>query len=257
MFKGIVKKGQVSLFIIVGVILVLAILIPFIYLSYKQEVPIKTDAENEHIEGFIEGCIDQKAKQSLFYLGFIGGATKVNSQEPFEFFYEYDEYYKIPYHFYDGENLIKDVKIEKILESFMDNNLEHCIKNFENYKNEADFEYKEPKTDVSIKDKEVIVNVDFPVIIKREGKQSKLATTFLSKVPVRLGTIHKIGKTIVEKSEKEPSLIDWEYISDKNKDGFNITAYAGEDYTIIYRIVDNKYKIDNNEFVYQFGVKIV
>ena len=73
------KKSQITIFIIIGILLLLSVFLMFYYLNYSIQEPIEpdTNTQNQHIIGFIEGCVDQKAKQSLFYLGFIGGDTKI------------------------------------------------------------------------------------------------------------------------------------------------------------------------------------
>jgi len=237
----------------------------FYYLNYSIQEPIEpdTNTQNQHIIGFIEGCVDQKAKQSLFYLGFIGGDTKIkklstNEYEfPFKEYYEYDEYYKIPYHFHNNIPIIESVQIKQILEEFMNQNFKYCIKNFDNFQQQAVFDFEsEPETDVLIKDKEVIFNVNFPVKVEKTGQKEILGPVFTTKIPLRLKKIDEINRHIIDEAKKDSSIIHWPYLKQITEQDFNITAYPGKQNTILYRIIDEKYKIDNNEFVYQFAVKV-
>ncbi len=250
------------MFIIIGIILLACVSFVFFYLSLEtdQDSSKEDTGKDQHIIGFIEGCVDQKSKQALFYLGFIGGDTWVESTDgevtdPFRgLYYEYDEYYKIPYHFYNNIPIIESIKIEKILSTFMDDNLKYCIKSFQNF-DDAEFEFGEAKTEIFLKDEEVVFNVDYPVTVKRFEYERTLGPVFTANIPLRLKKMDEISREIVNRAKGDKSLVHWNYLTDIGEQDFNITAYTGEDDTMIYRIIDQKYKIDNHEFVYQFCIK--
>lgn len=247
------KKSQLSIFILIGIVLVIAVAFVLIYLAPASQDTGKVETNDDaHITGFVEGCIDQKSKQALFYLGFIGGGTK---QDFFTHYYEYDDYYRIPYYYYDDKSAIDSIKIEKVLSNFMDDNLKYCIKSFRNF-NDAEFEYSDPRTEVFIKENEVLFNVDFPVKIKKLNKEFSIGPVFTSKIPLRLKKIEEASRNIAKKAQQDPEIIDWNYLTELGEQNFNATAYTGYDSTIIYRITDNQNKIDNKEYVYQFCVKI-
>tara|TARA_Y100000034_G_C6764913_1_gene340933 strand:+ start:65 stop:871 length:807 start_codon:yes stop_codon:yes gene_type:complete len=268
MLRNNQKRGQISIFIIIGLILIILVAFIFFYLSSIRTTSGKETSENQHIIGFIEGCIDQKAKQGLFYLGFVGGGNTLIQDptnqdlyiDPFKgYYYSYDDYYKIPYHYYLDDNkeevLIEQGKVKQILEEFINDNLGSCINNFENF-DEAEFVQGDIDTIVYLKDEAVVFNVDFPIIMKTKEEEKEINPLFTAHIPVRLKIIDEISLEIVEKAQQDPTIIDWEYLTELGEKGFNATAYTGFDTTIIYRIIDTKYKIDNQPYVYQFAVKI-
>ncbi len=200
------KKSQISLFIIAGIVIVIIVGFIFFYLSLRTTdvASEETTSKNQHIIGFIEGCVDQKAKQSLFFLGFIGGDTWVRSttgeySDPFRgLYYLYDDYYKIPYYYYEDIPIIESVKIKDILAEFINKNMRYCINNFENLNEGVDFVIPEDvETDVLIKDDVVIFNVEYPVIVKRGGQETELAPVFTANIPLRLKRMDEISREIV------------------------------------------------------------
>ena len=60
----------------------------------------------------------------------------------------------------------------------------------------------------------------------------------------------------MEQKVADPTLIHWDYLTEVTKKNYNVTAYAELQESIIYRIVDEKYELLGEPYIFQFAVKI-
>jgi len=256
------KRGQLTIFIIL--LFVVGISVFFIVSLGNEEVDssIKTDigkelsVDDRNIRKFAEECVTKTAKDALFYLGFIGGNLK---PDPFEIYYNFDNNFKVPYFYFEGNNDIPVPYMESywtnLIDRYINNNLYACIDNFESFKGtKIDFGRADSSTEFT--DESVIFNVNFPVIITRDFQSTNLEPRYIDEINVRLRDILKFTTTIVEKEVKDDKYIHWDFLTQIGADNYNITAYTEEDNTIIYRIIDLENKIDNEVYVFQFANKI-
>lgn len=256
------KRGQLSFIIGIGLfILVVFILIAFMQSSEDTEGIEKEERKNlivndQNVRNYVEDCVSKTSKEALFYLGFVGGALKT---EPFPFYYKISDNYKIPYFYADGVSIIPVPYNENYWENFlalyMITSFEDCIDNFEAFQGSS-IEHGKPVSFVELTDSEVIFTVKYPVFIKRETQTNNIDPDYISSVPSRLKDILQISSTIVDQEVANDLYIHWDYLKSVTDTGLEITAYTENDATIIYKIVDNKNKLFDEPYIFQFANKI-
>lgn len=169
MKRGWKNGGQVTIFIIVAIIVV-AILISLIYVTrgnkldkeYFSSTEIKPKIND--IQSSVINCIDETSEEALAIIGIQGGYYKKPAK-----YYDLSWAF-IPYYYYEGQILMPSKKIiENELGKYINENLNNCLKNLDF----GDFKliYKNPKTSVLIKEKEVDFNTDMPVTVEKEDKR--------------------------------------------------------------------------------------
>lgn len=110
------KKGQVTIFLITG--LVILLIIGMVY--YIRYYVISTESivrplEVENVKTFVKGCLEETTLEGLVYLGEHGGY--------------YSE--KIPYFFKDKTKIVEsEVYLDRELNKYIQYNLGYCIKDF-------------------------------------------------------------------------------------------------------------------------------
>ena len=75
------RKGQVTIFMIIGIVLILALIIVFVYLGISGKMDIgafqqkttKLPSEMRGIQTFVESCIKRTGEMALLNLGLQGG----------------------------------------------------------------------------------------------------------------------------------------------------------------------------------------
>jgi len=256
------KRGQITIFIIL--LFVLGIGVFFLFSLGKEEVESSVTAEikkelavdDRNIRNFVENCVTKTAKEALFYLGFVGGKLQ---PDPFEIYYNFDDSFKVPYFYIEGNNNIpvpyKESFWTNLIDRYINNNLEMCIDNFESFEG-TEVEFGRAISGTEFTESSVIFNVKFPVNIERDFKIVSLEPKYTDEINVRLRDILKFTTIIVEKEVKDDKYIHWDFLTQIGARNYNITAYTEEDNTIIYRIVDLVNKIDDEVYVFQFANKI-
>ena len=256
------KRGQFAVFTIMIIIIIVGFLV---YLSLgKEDVKSQAIPEKEkvfltddnNIRNFAESCVEQTSKHALFYLGFVGGNIIPDS---FDKYFSYDNYFKVPYFYFEGENKIPvpydENYWETLLEKYVDLNLKNCINDFGSFKG-IQITHGNTKSNVQFTDQEVIFNVEFPVTVTRNSQENSIAPKYIKRISLRLRDILGIVSTIVEQEVENDLYIHWDYLTDMTQKNYNITAFTETDNTIIYKIVDLQDKIDDEFYVFQFANKI-
>jgi hypothetical protein len=260
------KKGQVSIYLLIGIVLLIVVGL-FVAISTIKQLPTETTSEEQirrlgkfhNVESFVQNCVDNTAKYALFYLGFVGGDLDESPYNEFdEPFYQVERYYSIPYFYYLGDRRIPRTKsyfTEKILEPYINQNLKSCTDSFKDFPN-LEVKDEDVKTSITLTDNEVIFNVNYPVYATLNRETALVGPDYTSRVQVRLSEIISTTDTILNLLQIDDRYVHWDFFAEQIQNGFNITAYAQPRETVVYRIVDRKNEVLNEPYIFQFAAKI-
>lgn len=229
------KKSQISLFILFGAV----ILVAAGFLFYTEQKTGETKTENIDeislelgpIETFVETCIQDTAKKSMFLIGKQGGYFELKKP------YLKDDNFNLPYYFYEDLDFVPSAKdIEKETSKYINNNLPACINNFEEFKKLGfEIEYKEISTNVLIEQDSVSFSVNFPLIIKKEGSIHKIENFIATIYNMPLRKINNVSKEIInlQLQDKDSICLSCLYdLGEKNDLFIDITEYLNN--TLIF-----------------------
>jgi hypothetical protein len=203
------KRGQVTVFIIIAVVVIAAV-IAYISITqleteknideeYFAGAAIKPEVDN--IKNYYLGCAEDISLSALYVIGLQGG-----------YYDEPENYYELgwaflPYYYLEGKYLMPSrATIENELAKYVDDNLGFCLElaEYPDY----ELEYREPKTTVSIQENEVVFTIDMPLTITREGKSMVFD---LKEHPVKqisaLEDILEIAQFITDSHKDDPDMI--------------------------------------------------
>lgn len=235
------KKGQLTFFVFLGFL----ILFSLWFLAGQAPVIFhEQDPLAQAVTAFVQGCHDQAAKQAVFYLGLVGGRPM---QWPS--YIEYDDYYKIPYYYQEGRNLLAQRSIAIALETSMEYLLPRCTGTFSSFP--ATIRAGQPKATVLLTPDEVIVTTTYPLKLPTQ----ELQTDYISHVTIPVQKYVEAAHAIISFTQQDESLIPWKILSSMHAQGINPTAYVEKDKTLIYRFVDTK-QLFNEPYIFQFAVKL-
>ncbi|MEM4268362.1 MAG: hypothetical protein QXK37_06055 [Candidatus Woesearchaeota archaeon] len=208
------RRGQVTLFIIFGVLLLFSALI-IIYINSKVK-PIQTsEKKQDEVQNYVEGCLKQVAEEGIIKAGLQGGYIDAALAREISSGFTHNSLF-IPYWFYQRPMGIdssemptlfkksdRDNSIQDQLERYTTEKLNECLREFAAIK-ERGIEVNEkgmPKTKVSFTDSKVIVKLDYPIeIVKEDSVESRME--FSAEVPVRLKKIYELAKEIKDYETK-------------------------------------------------------
>lgn len=222
------KKSQITVFMIIGIILVaIGGFVFFIYSS--QKTAVESPSESLSVKSYFEECSKSRLEHGLNLLGAQGGYISMPDS------YLRTNYSNIAYGLYGKKNTLPSISaMENELEEFMDAAMASCANSsaFPYLK----FEYGNSSTDAEILENEVVLNVKFPVSVI-QGESVTNFDEFKVKVPVRLGYIHSILTGAVKKTLLEPNWIDLAYLSSF---GLKIDILPYDNNSIVYSVQDYK-----------------
>jgi hypothetical protein len=238
------KKGQVSIFVILGVVILVGVVLFFNLNDSEIE---KVDIEVQPIYAFFENCIEKEGKDAIKYLGETGGYFDVPENSHLE----------IPYYFYEGRNEMPGREfIEQQLSKYVNLGLPHCIydlKDFEDY-NVQGGEYS---SSFKIEDEKVIFDMDVPLSITK-GDSTYDIRKFQIEIPVRLGVIYDaISEYMVDQLEAPGEVcVSCLYDIGKKYD-LDINILESDiDGVLMFIVSDSNYKINNENYSHYFMVKL-
>ena len=261
------KRGQITIFIIMGVMLLLLISV-YLYISNIEKAPKEEEIapaieeipyQFQPIRSFVDSCLIKLSTESLKKIGETGGyinpdkngfsANENNPTNSNSFYSRFgDKNSKVVYwHYFASDNNCRancycdsgaptiDL-IEKQVEKYISNNLRGCLQDFKSFKNQG-FEITEKgrlKTDVSVLENDIAVSLDYPIKAKKEDAENNIDAFFI-RIPLNLKRIIGVAEEITNSEIKYNLLERWTleiinaYSLSPNENSLPPTAYSNFD----------------------------
>ena len=121
------KRGQITIFIIFGLIFLLFFLIILFTKSYRiEKIGVISSDELNPIKYYVDLCAKSSSSDALYLLGVQGGYTA-----PPKLYFQ-SAYAKIAYWYYKGEDTSPTIeKMEQELSSYVNRALPECTENLD------------------------------------------------------------------------------------------------------------------------------
>ena len=123
------KRGQVTLFIIIGIILI--ILTASIFLLTTRDGSILSKSINEEeieVQAYVDSCLEQVSREAIILISSQGGYYQT-PEKSIEF-----SIYQIPYYFHNTKlNIPNKEVIQEQLSLAIEENINDCINNFKTF----------------------------------------------------------------------------------------------------------------------------
>ncbi|MBU0958050.1 MAG: hypothetical protein KKF56_04550 [Nanoarchaeota archaeon] len=241
-----IKKGQITFFVVMAILLIVGIIIIFFIKSGSFSVDKAVNSQVSEIDEAIQGCTESALLSGARLVGLQGGFAIVpglnltlNSSN-------------MGYGFYEGDILLPSLtRIENEIASYIDLMLPFCLESsdFSNFELSEKFS----SSVVSIDDNIVIAYSDFFVFIVKEDETFLIDKTYEVEIDLQLKKIHEVASEIVSKEKADPDFIDLDYLTSSE---FDIDIIPYSDDIIIYSIVDRNSELNGVPYVFRFGNKI-
>lgn len=251
------KRGQISIFIIIAVVIV-GLLVLVLILRENSQVNPNISPDIKPIYNYFEDCIRATGERGIYSIGWSGGYYRLPN---------YTTENAIPYYYIQGAGLknsginldneeISLKLIESELSDYMDSMLFYCGTNL----NADDFEgfaiYTGlSKTTTKIEDGKVVFSVTFPISITK-GKSSYTINNFKVNIDSRLNQIFHYAMNITNDTYNNKGRVciscinDYAYAND-----FYVELNDYDNQTTIFTIIDKKVPLMDKEFRFNFAHK--
>jgi len=238
------KKGQIALFVIIGLLLVGSVIV--VFLSMKNDgLDLEVPIELQGMDSNLDDCIEQRAVDAIWLIGLSGGYVEfpLNSIET--------PLGNISYGLKNKRNVLVDKKtIVKEISDYLTFATPYCI-NPEDYFYNVTF--KDYDYDAEIYDDYVRVDGNVNFKIEKDSYVESFEREYSHNIPIRLGRILSAGNLIVEQQRKAGDKIPLEFVS--NFDADIMFEYI-DDNNVVYIIHDNQSKIDDISYNFLFATEL-
>ena len=235
------KRGQVTLFIIIGIVLVFIVAFIFIVVPKKE----KTDTEKERVEiiNYIDNCLSSVSDNALFLLGKQGRIYPKS--------YIITNEGSIEYYYFEGKNnLVSLNELEQEVSDYIKKDIDNCIDNFDffNYK----VEKKEPKVTTSFKKYDTYFEMEYPILINIGESQIEIKN-FYKRSDLRIRYMYEYANEIVDNTVENKKILDTNFII--SKDDIRFKLYPIDEEKVVYEITDQKRELNGEPYKYRFALK--
>ncbi|MEK6872114.1 MAG: hypothetical protein AABX16_04385 [Nanoarchaeota archaeon] len=235
------KKGQVSFFIILGVVIV-AFIGLYLFLSGKIYLGKSIPLDIQPVHSFVSMCLEQSTREAVIAIGFGGGYYPRSAQATSS---------GVVYFFNDENNIPSKKMIEESLSLYIQEFMPFCIDDFADFK-DINVSADAMKVTTQISEDSVVVHANYPLSVVK-GKSVYTLENFESSLHVRLDTIMAVSEKIVKEHVRANAVcID---CLGRFSDEYGIVI-AFDDYeedTTIYTILD-EYSL-NETYAFIFAIK--
>jgi len=258
------KRSQVTIFIIIALLLVVAVGIIFVMRNSMKTGNENLPAGSDSVGDFVTNCLKTTSENGLVLIGRQGGYYKFafepnitysgNDSEPGLLFTNLGSI-NIPY-YYNSQNLAPSKeKIEEQLSLYIEENLNNCTKDFNIFKQKGfDVDAGTINTTTNILDDKVKISLDYPVTIKK-GETAQTKTAYNIEVLSRLGLAYNISQNFVNLQAANPGRLCIECILSVVPSSFHAQMLTYNDNTIIFVLTDEERKLNNDYYDFIFAYK--
>ena len=247
-----IKKAQITLFIIVSLALIISLGLIYAFQlgetdKAKETAETALRANSGDVQLFVEDCLKQVASDGLLLIGVQGGYA----QSHFIPLYTFSS--DIGYAYYEGVNIVPSLQfLGRELSTFVEKQLPACTKNFEEFKQLGyAISGKKPKAETIFTEDSTVVNLDWPLQVKKAASTTVISD-FSVEILVRLKKIHEVMETLVENQEEKPEFIDYGYL--KTTEFVTVLQPMNDD-IIVYAVIDNQSMLFNSPYTFLFANK--
>jgi hypothetical protein len=208
------RKAQITVFIILGIIIIFSVGI-YSYLRTTGISPTEVfQPKSPPVVAFIEACMDKVATEAIRTMGDQGGFillptdVALNPTRHVSLVPGVGGEYapKVPHWYYEGRTRIPGIKYmaNEVKES-IDAALPYCLNNFTDMSDEYIIkELSNFSSSVVFAEKETLIGLDYSIEIQPRGaKEATRKDQFLIKLDVQVKRMHELAKAILEKENRD------------------------------------------------------
>ncbi len=255
------KTGQSTLFIILGLLLVLFVGLFFFGISQTKETLFlrSTEFDASPVTTFINQCLEDVSTKAIIETSLQGGYFYVPS-----FSSSTDQKLaEIPYYV---DNSIIDMPsintIEENIADYITTIMPFCINNFQNGEYIEGATITADSIDVdSIEieaqlDEKIIIILHYPVTIEKEKMTTTISGPYIKELPVNFTHVYSIVAKIVTEHKDSPDFVPLGVLSAASYDeNFSFQVSYLEENDVVYSLTFPSYEINNKPYVFLFAIR--
>lgn len=239
------KKGQVTIFIIISIIIVAIIAVIFIFRDNFVGSGNKKDVDVSLIVAFVQDCIDETLNETIYVVSFNGGYSGYSylSRESNE--------EDVGYYILGNRNYFPSKEIvESQMKEYFDRKIFLCIDDFSNFEN-YNIEQGILESYIEILEEEVRLSVDYPLSINQD-ESTALVEEFESVVPSRLSVVYdSVADYMAQQKNIESICLGCFNVAIRNDIYVDMQNYY--DKSVVLTFIDKSSEADDKPLEWRFA----
>jgi hypothetical protein len=240
------KRGQFTIFTILGILLVISIGIIFYAINTNENIgtsqTISTLPQIQELDRYIDECLEDKIDDSLLDLGQDGFVVNAEYVYEIENITEDIDLLRVNYVYYNSQVVLSDLKELK-------EKLVQPIQGFACFSDiEADSSYSIAEVTLN---ENIEISLTNEAVVTYENDTYDLTTERTFKKELDLEDIYTLVETI--STQDDPSIIEYDTLLESN---FEASVIQADEETIIYIIEYKELEINDTPFKVIFAIDL-
>ncbi len=173
------KRGQITVFLVVGIVILLLSAGFFFIFSKMKKAPLEVELEESQkflgvpgmVQSFVEKCIKDTIDPAIYLLAMQGGVIYPKEDNLILL----TDYGLVNYAWMNGLNGLSREKMEKDLATYLEENIDFCLRDFETFERQNNLvepNYEKIKAKVIIQKSTIKTELYFPlqIVLSNEDK---------------------------------------------------------------------------------------
>jgi hypothetical protein len=244
------KKGQVTIFIIIGILIVAGVIL---YFTLRKETTDFTteevSTEVRPIQTYVQNCIDEISQETILIVASRGGYYDSPNLSISEF--------KIPYYLIEKKEYVPSIsEIEKEISKGVEIKLTECVGDFSEF-NEYKIKKSKVYANTKIGSEEITINVKYPISIQKGGELYNLKN-FETEKKSRFKQFYESISYYIEEEKKSGDGICVSCLANTSSTydlDYNSLLLNAEESEMAFMVSEHNEEINNNSMIYTFAVK--
>lgn len=243
--KENLERGQVTIYIIIAVLAVVALVLVTVKMPTKAEFS-QLEAEDyiSDVRSDAKACLDDMLVNVLRE---VGDSGRLDFQHPIQLFDGMVETFSI-----DGENLMPTPDgLAAEASRQLDEEVTECIaQEWAERPQKFQTRLSEAKTKITFSETHVVASAKIPIVVTELGR-SYTVEDFTSNIPLRFPIMYRTAETLVGMAQEDPTKIGSEVLLSQP---VHVTVKTISPKSYLYELSDDKSLIGGAPYLYRFAV---
>jgi len=239
------KKGQVAVFVIVGILIFVAIAILFFIKTGDKKTQ---DLEIDSIKSYIDSCVESVSREGVYLIAMQGGYFEVpNPKEEYS-------YIEIPIYWDTKKDYFPDKEVvEEEIMKYIQLALPICLDEFKDFEDSGfSFEIGNLDGSATFKKDVMKIKLNYPISVKK-GDATVILEDFSTDVYSDLNKGYEISRLIIEEHKKKGNNFLLGYITNlAYENGIKFETMNFNDNEVLITLILDEEEI---HFIYSFIIK--
>jgi len=246
------KKGQVTVFLIIGIILLVVSAFAFYMFSdnvkeeleVTKEKTVSLDGIKPAVKSYVEKCMVDITIEGSYLVAVNGGLIYVEDSPIL-----LTDYGMLNYGHLAGVNYLNKDKLEEDLEIYVEKFIDECFEDFSVFQNQGYsflVGYDNIDVKLSVSKEKINVELSLPIIISQTDGLEISLSSFSTMVDSELGGLFEAARTFSEENIEEPNL------QEMNTGQYFSAVFPFDEHTTIYSLTNED---DPDALVFMFAVE--